>query len=438
MNDRLPHKDLERNIRLFVWFRVLFNARFYYPVFAVFFTDMGLTISQFLWLNGIWALTIVLAEVPSGVLADLIGRRKLVIFSALSMAVEMLLLIVAPQNAGWGLFALCAVNRVLSGLAEAAASGADEALAYDSLKVIAKDQKVVEQRWDDVLVSTMRWRSIGMVVAMLVGGFTFDHEHMQAIFGEFPRIISLKLPIILCFLSALVCVAISFKLTDPEIALKDSSDKKNTQRPTIASLLSETAGAFRWVIHTKWVGAIIIAALLIDSTTRTFATIMSEYFRWIELPEYAFGILGASLSLSGWIVPLYVRPLARKLSPNANMLIAGSLAMTGLLGLSFLSRYLGVIAFVLTMMSLTHTGFLVSRYLNSDAPSEKRASILSVKSLALNLGYGIFSGLFAIRLTSANFGDSMPIMPLFLGTGMILWFAVTRTSGVQKANGTKQ
>jgi len=31
----------DHNCRRFVWFRVLFNARFYYPVLAVLFLDLG-------------------------------------------------------------------------------------------------------------------------------------------------------------------------------------------------------------------------------------------------------------------------------------------------------------------------------------------------------------------------------------------------------------
>ena len=62
------------NIRLFMAFRVLFNARFYYPVFTVLFLDYGLTLEQFALLNTVWAMTIVLAEVPSGALADVFGR----------------------------------------------------------------------------------------------------------------------------------------------------------------------------------------------------------------------------------------------------------------------------------------------------------------------------------------------------------------------------
>ena len=56
------------NIRCFVAFRLLFNARFYYPVFTILFLDYGLTIEQFALLNSVWAATIVIAEVPSGAL----------------------------------------------------------------------------------------------------------------------------------------------------------------------------------------------------------------------------------------------------------------------------------------------------------------------------------------------------------------------------------
>jgi len=63
------------NIRNFIAFRIFFNARFYYPVFAVIYLDFGMTLEQFAILNSIWAATILLAEVPSGALSDLIGRK---------------------------------------------------------------------------------------------------------------------------------------------------------------------------------------------------------------------------------------------------------------------------------------------------------------------------------------------------------------------------
>jgi len=37
-----PSLPMSANARLFIWFRVLFNARFYYPIFTILFLDLGL------------------------------------------------------------------------------------------------------------------------------------------------------------------------------------------------------------------------------------------------------------------------------------------------------------------------------------------------------------------------------------------------------------
>jgi len=87
-----------KNVRMFIAFRIFFNARFYYPVFTIMFLDFGLTVAQFAFLNAVWAATIVIMEVPSGALADIWGRRNLVITASLLMIVEMLLICVAPKG----------------------------------------------------------------------------------------------------------------------------------------------------------------------------------------------------------------------------------------------------------------------------------------------------------------------------------------------------
>ena len=131
------------NIRNFIAFRMFFNARFYYPVFAVIYLDFGMTLEQFAILNSIWAATIILAEVPSGALSDIIGGKKMIVTAGILMVVEMLVWGFAPTSNLDVLFWILAINRVLSGLAEAAASGADEALVYDSI-----DEAGKKDEWD--------------------------------------------------------------------------------------------------------------------------------------------------------------------------------------------------------------------------------------------------------------------------------------------------
>ena len=173
--------DLSGNPRRFILFTIFYTARAYYPILAVLFLDLGLTLDEFVLLNLIWAATIFVFEVPSGALADTIGRKKLLVAASLLMVVEMLCLLFAPRDGGMVLFALCIVNRVCSGLSEACASGADEALAYDSL--VETDRA---DAWDQLLAKVMRWRAVGFVVAMVLGGSMAEviHGSMKFLLDE--------------------------------------------------------------------------------------------------------------------------------------------------------------------------------------------------------------------------------------------------------------
>ena len=120
--------------------------------------------AQFAVLNAAWAATIVLLEVPSGALADVVGRKRLLVFAATAMVVEIGIIAFMPLWHPTVIFFVFLVNRVLSGFAEAAASGADEAIAYDALKAAGR-----EDAWALVLDRMMRFRAVGFIVAMTLG-----------------------------------------------------------------------------------------------------------------------------------------------------------------------------------------------------------------------------------------------------------------------------
>ncbi len=171
--------DAGGNPMKYVWFTTLYNARAYYPILAILFLDLGLTLDQYVMLNLVWAATIFLFEVPSGALADTLGRKTLLVSASVLMVVEMSCLLFAPKDGGWLLFSLCVANRLLSGLSEAAASGADEALAYDSLPEGKR-----EDAWDDVLATAMRYRSVAFVLAMIIGGLMYDPSIVNRVLPE--------------------------------------------------------------------------------------------------------------------------------------------------------------------------------------------------------------------------------------------------------------
>tara|TARA_R110001583_G_scaffold185045_2_gene344762 strand:+ start:9701 stop:11017 length:1317 start_codon:yes stop_codon:yes gene_type:complete len=382
----------DQNCRLFVLFRVLFNSRFYYPVLAVLFLDLGLTATQYTLLNFVWALVIVLAEVPSGVLADRIGRRPLVLAAALCMVAEMLVLAAAPQNGGLLLFLFCLLNRVLSGLAEAMASGADESLAFDALADEGR-----EREWPQVLARLMQWRAVGMVVAMLVGSAVYDPSLLNGLAASaglafaLDQAITLRFPIYLNLLTALGVLIVCLRMQEPA---RRSGGAIPTTRQAVESMLD----AGRWIARNPLALFVIIGGLLIDSVLRVFMTFGSAYYRMIDLPEASFGIIGATMAGIG----IVVAPMARRLVTAGSMLrtygALAALALLGLVGVALGIPHWGVLFALPLSAAMAAVGFAVSHYLNAAVDSRHRATVLSFKGLAFNLGYGFVSLLFAMAL----------------------------------------
>lgn len=375
--------DLTGNPRRFVLFTVFYNARAYYPVLAILFLDLGLTLDQFVLLNLIWAATIFLFEVPSGALADTIGRKKLLITAAVLMVVEMSCLLLAPRNGGALLLTLCVINRVCSGLSEACASGADEALAYDSLP---EDERA--DAWDKLLATTMRWRSLGFVIAMVLGGLIYDPAPINRLLPENLHLsadLAHRLPVAVVLCQALVCLVVSLRMVEPP------RHASHDVGGTLSSAFKLTLGTARWVFTNPKTLVVVLIGLTIDSIVRNFATITSSYYRLIELPEWTYGFIGAALGLLGWFVPGIATRLNNRFSTLGNLGIAAGLALLGLTALIPAWPVYGILPAMLLMTMMGYLGFTVSRALHAEADSAKRATVLSVKGLAFNLGYGLFS-----------------------------------------------
>lgn len=381
--------DLSGNPRRFVLFTVFYNARAYYPVLAILFLDLGLTLDQFVLLNMIWAATVFLFEVPSGALADTLGRRKLLVTSSILMVLEMTCLLLAPQNGGVLLFAVCVANRILSGMSEAFASGADEALAYDSLPETER-----ETGWDKTLASAMRWRSVGFVIAMILGGILYDPAFLNRYLPfQISANIAHRLPVAVVLIQAFICWVITIRMVEPPSAREENTSSH------CWSAVRLTLKTARWVFTTPHTLIIVTIGLSIDAISRNFATINSSYYRLIDLPEWSYGFIGASIGAAGWFVPAIAKKLNERFGTLTNLGIAAAVTFASLAAISQAWSFYGLIPALLLMTTFGYLTFTISRSLHRETDSSRRATVLSVKGLAFNLGYGLFSFLFSRLLT---------------------------------------
>lgn len=391
-----------RNIPLFIAFRVLFNARWYYPVMAVLFLDLGLSIEQFALLNVAWAAAIVGLEVPSGAVADRFGRRRMVVIAAALMVVEMLVFAFAPRGNPTLLFAFFFINRILSGAAEASASGADEALAYDSLAV--EDR---ESAWPRVLARLMRWQSVAFFAAMLLGAAAYDATFVQRAidFLHLPWHVTPQItaafPIYLTLGNAVLALVVALSLREPALQLTSAASPDPTTAPKPpaprAGIWSATLAAGRWTLATPAVLAVIAIGFCFDSVTRVFFGFGSNYYRIIHLPDATFGLIGSGFAILGFITPALARRMVERWPQRLNFTLVAALIFVGFLGCAFIWPVYGLIWLIPIGMAMSFTQFFVSHYLNAlVTDSTKRATILSFRGLAYNLAYGGAGLLFAI------------------------------------------
>jgi MFS family permease len=337
--------------------------------------------------------------VPSGALADIVGRKSLLVFAVALMVIEMTLLVFVPIGASSILFAVFLVNRVFSGLSEAAASGADEALAYDSLKALGR-----EDEWALLLEKTTRVVSAGFFVTMILGAFAYDTDLVNSLLGWFSPHFSMapemviRLPIVLTLCTSIILLFVTLGLHDidrVEIARRRASALASGMGVSaVTESFRQIVKAGRWTLGHQFVLFVIISALAVDSVARSFVILASEYYRLIDIPVSWLGFIGAGMSLIGILLARLARVMVMQLSPIVNFLWLSLVLLLALLGLMQMVPYYGVVFAVGAFAMLVMVQFQTSYYINRAVDSKIRATVLSFKGLALNLGLGIASLLY--------------------------------------------
>ncbi|WP_186174796.1 MFS transporter [Vibrio jasicida] len=394
-----------RNVRCFLMFRSSYFARFYYPVFTLLYLDYGLTLSQFAMLNVVWAATIVLAEVPSGAFADTLGRKRLVVLSSIVMFIEIAMIAFVPTGNPTFVFVVFLINRVLSGLAMALASGADEALAYDTLKEQGK-----EELWPKVLQIQLRIASSVGIVVTLVGAAMYDVNFMANVYQflgfDKPETTQdiMRIPVYATLFVALIAIYAAFNMREEKKVIPSSESKLAS---TMASM-KLTLNTAKWVLSTPYVLFILLYYSLFEHTSRMFLTMNSQYYRAIDIPIIYFGLIGAGISLLQIIFAGQSRRLAESMAPKTFILVMGIATMATYYWISLGWSIYGVIPALILIFIIMTMNIFISYHLNKKTESHNRATVLSFKGLMFNLGYGLIGMLYAYyyKLLSQNYTEA--------------------------------
>ncbi len=343
------------------------SASLIWGINTLFLLDAGLSNLEAFGANAFFTVGMVLFEVPTGVVADLRGRRVSFLVGALTLAASTLLYVLmwrveAP-------FWAWAVASVLLGLGFTFFSGAMEAWLVDALTHTGYTGEL-----DTVFGRGQAVEGVAMLGGSVAGGFIAQATNLGV-----PFVVRAALLVVTFGLAAFFMHDIGFtpargKRPGPEIKrILDDSLRYGLGRP-----------ATRWIMLTSpFIGGVSIYAFYA----------MQPYLLELYGDERAYGVAGlaaaivAGAQIAGGLLAPRLRGLFRR--RTSLLFVTTAVGVVALLLISLIPSFVVVIG-LLVLWSVAFAAAMPVRqaYLNGLIPSQQRATVLSFDSL-LSSGGGV-------------------------------------------------
>ncbi|NTU46757.1 MFS transporter [Candidatus Roizmanbacteria bacterium] len=342
---------LQSNIWKFYVINLLTGLHFVVPIRIMYLLSFGLSYTQIGLMELGAAITIFILEIPSGIFADLVGRKasRIVayVFSFSGFALMSISSTAPFFILGWA----------LSGAADAFESGATDALIYDTLKGLGKQEEYAKLKSRLLLILT---------TVMIIGSIT----------GAYLYVIDRRLPWYL-FTGIIV---LSFLLFLTVIEPKRTSEEK---------LVSKSIASFRQSLvvslNNREVIELIIFTVLLALPMYLFGSLVSQpYFVSKGFTVSSLGYIFAFIvGISGFLAS-FSHVLDRRLKKKYSLFLI-FISFTILMTLMGIVKTQYAILFVLGFYFIdSYKNIVMDAYINKLIDSESRASVLSVISFMKN------------------------------------------------------
>lgn len=366
----------ERNTRVFYLAEVGRSLVFMIPVWIAF-LQSKISVGEISIYVAVTFATQLILELPTGALADLIGRKRTIILAYLIDAFQYVAFAFAITFPQYLILAL------VSGLAEALRSGSLEALVYDSLKQDGK-----EEMFTGVMAKQGLRFQVGLMVSTFLGGFLYTAWR--------------PLPFLLTGSLLLGSSIISTYFVEPSI-----DSEKFGLRNYLRQIKWGAAEAFRTTKH-RLISLYYIAVGAIS-------WMCAIYFNDYILIDLGFDASGRGVVAS--ILRLVNITLLAKLLTNEKIfnfrrtiIFFPVLMAVGLLPGKWLSGAWGIPFVGMAMMASTARWILLGKYTNAMFSSKYRATAISTLSMAI--GAIVVVGIMVSGPIMERWGDTRLIYTL--------------------------
>jgi predicted MFS family arabinose efflux permease len=349
------------------------------PIIIPFYKANGLSATQILVTQAVFSLSMLIFEVPSGYLSDVIGRRKTLIICATSYPLGIFVYAFSSSFFGF----LCA--ETILGFSLSMRSGTDSAILYDTL--LQMDQVRSYKKYEG---RAFFFERLGTSLASVSGGLC--------------ALVSLRFTFFANAISSLFLFPVSLSLIEPERKTRKSSNP-----------LKDLIGIVKFSLKKREVlGIMLFSSLLLTTGIISIWGYFMYLGTW-RVPLYWYGIYFALFQLAS----AYSSLLSHKVENLFGQ--KGSIYLLFLIPVFQLTIGFVNTPWIIPLMLLHATlwGMATPVFLdilNAYIESDIRATVLSVAGMIGRITYVIIGPIFGLLI------DKISLFVAFLG--LALYFAV--------------
>lgn len=368
----------------------------------------GLSLAHVVFAQGLYSLTVLFMEVPTGIVADKFGR-KISLAAGYAMSVfGLVTMVVSPTLAG------LYIMRFLQATGSALVSGASEALLYEASIEEKREYKKESS-------ATFANGVLGLSIAGVISGIAYQF------YGSASFVPLLILTATLQLVIVVICLSIN------ERKLNSKEAKKEIESWEI---LIQTIFVMR---KNQTIFALTMFGLLAACNEYFLYGTYAPYLDSLHVNKFAVGAVFSVGLLLNFYLMRNIYKLEQYFTLEKILGFIKLLAAVSYIALSIITPQLAILLTVAVAIGVFNIERpIISDFANQEIDSSIRATVLSGMSLASRLSKAILTFIMGVIVTNTSIKSAYYIQGIVIAVGMVIgYWLLVKCGCVRKINYTK-
>jgi predicted MFS family arabinose efflux permease len=392
----------------FYLFRGLGLTWLYVPFQWFYLRSHGLSATELMTLNTVFCVAAVLLEVPTGALADRLGRRPVLTAGALVSALSCLVFVACPSSFGW-----LALANGLAALSMTCISGADSAFLFDFLGWGGRGETYQRA---ETLSSAIKLGTTA--VGGLAGWALVAREH--------------DLSMLYTITALLGCAAALLALSLPEPWRKDRQQRRSGRRASerlsataprsaLRDLVGHGARASALVWNRRDLLWLMVLSAALFPVLRVGIFLDQPFVELLGYSTSSLGLVFAAKDLVAAVAAGLTAVLLARLGEPRLLTVLPLVTLVALVGMMFADAPAGVALVLLPTFAFGVYTPLVRIFVNGRLEGcRDRATVLSTEGMARRFGFAIFSPLVGAAVDAWSLSSALALSGAWAGIALVL------------------